>query len=160
MTSKVIFSRYSLIVTNVINVGLFVACGFSFDNKPVFYTALAILLVLLSFGCIYGPIKITSDSQEIVIKSIFRRLRLPMRNVESATLFQPTLGAIRICGSGGYFGYWGMFKEGDIGKYTAAYGKASDCFLIRMKNGDKYVLGCENPEKMIEYINSQLPKTI
>ncbi len=53
-------------------------------------------------------------------------------------------------------GYWGMFKEGDIGHYTAYYGKASDCFLVRLDNGDKYVLGCKNPDEMIAYIKRMI----
>ncbi len=79
-----------------------------------------------------------------------------MQNVASVELFQPTMGAIRICGSGGFMGYWGLFREGDIGRYYAFYGKASDCFLVRMKNGDKYVLGCDQPQKMVDYIESQI----
>ena len=90
--------------------------------------------------------------------SVFKRKRIPMCEVVSVELFQPTMGAIRIFGSGGYMGYWGIFREGDIGRYYAFYGKASDCFLVRTKNGDKYVLGCSNPEKMVDYINSQIAK--
>lgn len=85
-----------------------------------------------------------------------RKQRLMMHNVESVELFQPTMGAIRIFGSGGYMGYWGIFRESDIGRYVAYYGKASDCFLVRMKNGDKYVLGCEHPRLMVNYISSQI----
>lgn len=81
-----------------------------------------------------------------------------MSEVESVELFQPTMGAIRICGSGGFMGYWGIFREGDIGNYIAFYGKASDCFLVRLKNGSKYVLGCNQPDKMVDYINSQICK--
>ncbi|MCM1349257.1 MAG: hypothetical protein NC338_07590 [Firmicutes bacterium] len=51
-----------------------------------------------------------------------------------------------------------LFKEADVGRYYAFYGKASDCFLIRMKNGDKYVLGCENPGAMVDYIKSTMKK--
>ena len=78
-----------------------------------------------------------------------------MRKVESAERFQPTMGAIRIFASGGFMGYWGIFREGDIGRYYGFYGKASDCFLVRMKNGDKYVLGCKNPDEVVSYIRSQ-----
>ncbi|MDE6272144.1 MAG: PH domain-containing protein [Muribaculaceae bacterium] len=85
-----------------------------------------------------------------------RRKKIQMRNVESVQLFQPTMGAIRIFGSGGFMGYWGIFREGDIGRYYGFYGKASDCFLIRMKNGDKYVIGCAQPGKMADYIRSQI----
>jgi len=79
-----------------------------------------------------------------------------MADVNSVELFKPTMGAIRVCASGGFMGYWGIFKEGDIGKYTAYYAKASDCFLVRLNNGDQYVLGCKVPYKMVDYIKSQI----
>ena len=65
------------------------------------------------------------------------------------------MASIRIFGSEGYIGYWKVYR-GSIGRYIAYYGKASDCFLINMKNGGKYVLGCENPEEMVNFINSKI----
>lgn len=55
-------------------------------------------------------------------------------------------------------GYWGIFREGDIGRYMACYGKGSDCFIIHLDNGDKYLLGCRNPEEMAAYIRSLIKK--
>lgn len=66
------------------------------------------------------------------------------------------MGALRICGSGGFFGYWGWFKERDLGKYFAYYGKSSDCFLVTLKSGNKYMLGCTEPEEMVDFINKNL----
>lgn len=63
-------------------------------------------------------------------------------DIAEVKLCQPTMGAIRICGSGGFFGWYGWFREGDIGKYFAYYGKSSDCFLVTLKDGRKYMLGC------------------
>ena len=76
--------------------------------------------------------------------------------MESIEPYLPKLGSLRVCASGGLMGYWGIFRGMDIGNYMAYYGKTSDCFLVKMKNGDKYVLGCENPYEMMEYIESQL----
>ena len=76
-----------------------------------------------------------------------------MRMVENVDLFQPTMGTYRLFGSGGFMGYWGLFREGGIGRYAAYYGKASDCFLVKLRNGDKYVLGCTNPSGMVAYIS-------
>ncbi len=53
-------------------------------------------------------------------------------------------------------GYWGWFSERDLGKYFAYYGKASDCFLVTMKDGRKYMLGCQNPAEMVDAINARL----
>jgi hypothetical protein len=38
----------------------------------------------------------------------------------------------------------------------AYYGKASDCFLIRLDNGKKYVLGCKDADAMVDYIQKQI----
>ena len=104
----------------------------------------------------FGPWYIRADKDYVIARSILKSKKIPVRDIESIELFQPTIGAVRILGSGGFMGYWGMFKEGDIGRYRAFYGKASDCFLIRMKNGEKYVPGCETPNKMVEHIKSLL----
>ena len=97
-----------------------------------------------------------ADRVYVILGSLLKKKKILVRNIESAELFQPTMGSVRILGSGGFMGYWGIFKEGDIGRYCAFYGKASDCFLIRLKNGDKYMLSCENPAEMVRYIRSQM----
>lgn len=155
MKSKVKLSRFSSILTLIITGVLMIACIASFNEKPAFYCILFILIILLLFGFLYGPTSVEADNHNVIVYSMLKKFHIPIENIGSVELYQPTMGAIRLCASGGYMGYWGIFREGDIGKYTAYYGKASDCFLIRMKNGDKYVLGCENPAAMVDYINSR-----
>ena len=126
------------------------------DNDSTGYFLLGALVIVLVPALFYGPKSISVDSQMVTVNTWLRKHRIPLAEIESVELFQPTMGSIRICGSGGYMGYWGIFREGDIGRYVAYYGKSSNCFLIRMRNGDKYVLGCENPAEMVEYINSRI----
>ena len=156
MQSKVKLSAYSFILTLIVNLVLIVCCVFTFNEKPGFWIILSILILLLAFGLLYGPIKIKIDSNYIIVQSFLLKHKIKIDGIESVELFQPTMGAYRLCASGGYFGYWGLFREGDIGRYVAYYGKASDCFLIRMKNGDKYVLGCENPKEIVEFVRKQI----
>ncbi len=68
------------------------------------------------------------------------------------------MGTRRIAGSGGFMGYWGWFREGDIGKYFAYYGKASDCFLVTLRNGRRYMLGCNDAPEMVAAIQKELGK--
>ena len=111
---------------------------------------------MLISGWLYGPVTISADETSVTIKSVLRRQRLDISHITSVELFRPTMWSIRIFGSGGYMGYWGIFREAVIGRYMGYYGKASDCFLIRMKNGDKYVLGCEHPSEMVNFIHSKI----
>lgn len=157
MKSRVNLSRFSLVLTIVILAALFVGCILTVRERIPFLILLSMYLILLVTGLVFAPVSISADTETIVLKSILRPRRLLLRDVESVQRFSPTMGAIRIIGSGGFMGYWGIFKEGDLGRYMAFYGKASDCFLVRLKNGDKYVLGCENPQTMADYIQSRLP---
>ncbi len=95
------------------------------------------------------------NPEYIFMGSLCKSRKISLRDIERFELFQPTMGAIRIFASGGFMGYWGVFRESDIGRYYGFYGKVSDCFLVKMKIGDKYVLGCDNPQKIVDYIESQ-----
>ncbi|TFU92690.1 hypothetical protein E4T81_11180 [Barnesiella sp. WM24] len=158
MKSKISYSRFATILTVIVLGLLFIGCIVTIHEKPAFFMLLVIYLILLVSSLFYGASYIKADNNNIIMGSILKCRKISMQNLESIELFQPTMGAIRIFASGGFMGYWGIFRESDIGRYYAFYGKASDCFLVRMKNGDKYVLGCDNPDKMVDYINSHIVK--
>ncbi len=156
MKSKVRLSKFSNILTAVLNIALFIGCICTVREQPAFFMLLFIYLVLFITGLLFAPVAVKADQHQITVVGILKNRSIPMNDVASVELFQPTMGAIRICASGGYMGYWGLFSEGGVGRYTAFYGKASDCFLVTTKSGKKYVLGCENPDKMVEYIKTQI----
>lgn len=154
MIGRIRFSRYSLVITAVIFLALFVGCFVTLQDRTAFWVWVSLYVIMLVFALLYAPVCIKADSDFVIMRSPLRSRRIPVRNIESVELFRPTMGAKRIIGSGGFMGYWGIFREGDIGRYYAFYGKASDCFLIRLTNGDKYLLGCENPAAMTAFIKS------
>lgn len=154
MKAKIKFSRFATILTAVIFVSLFIGCFATLHEKPAFFILLSIYVVLIISALLYGASYIEATPDRIIMGSLLKCKKIPVRDIESVSLFQPTMGAVRIFASEGFMGYWGLFREGDTGRYYAFYGKASDCFLLRMKNGDKYVLGCEKPHEMTAYINS------
>ena len=156
MESKVRLSTFSLMLTLILTGGLIVAVSyFLWNHEDKGIIGVVILFFMLISGWLYGPVTIAADEKSVTIKSILRKQQLDISNIKSVELYQPTMGSIRVFGSGGYMGYWGVYR-GYIGRYIAYYGKASDCFLISMKNGDKYVLGCENTEEMVNFINSKI----
>lgn len=152
MKSKINLSLFSIVLTAITCLAFFIGCIATVHEEPFFFILLAIYLILIFCALFYGTAYIKATTDHVIMGSLLKSRKILVRNIESVELFQPTMGAIRIFASGGFLGYWGIFREGDIGRYYAFYGKASDCFLIRMKNGDKYVLGCENPSAMVDYI--------
>lgn len=156
MKQQVILSTFSLIITVAGNALLI---GLMFFNNPPVYVQISLGVVLgmtLLASLFYMPMSISADKSAIYINRSLKIKTIPLQDVLSVRMCPPTMGAIRICGSGGFFGYWGWFKERDLGKYFAYYGRSSDCFLVELKDGRKYMLGCKNPQKMVEYINEKL----
>lgn len=154
MIQKVKLSTFCIVLTWICNIVLIACCILTFPEKVVFGMILCIFLAMFISALIYAPVSIKADEEYLTLISVLKKHRLRMRNIEGVELFQPTMGAIRIFASGGYMGYWGIFREGDVGRYSAFYGRSSDCMLVRMKNGDKYVIGCENKETMVDLIKA------
>jgi len=98
------------------------------------------------------PLSISVDNNQLKINRMLQAKLIQIGEIKAIGLLSPTMAERRICGSGGFMGYWGWFCEPSIGRYFAYYGKASDCFYIELKNGRKYLLGCKNPQEIVGYI--------
>ena len=158
MKKTVYFSTYCFVTTIVcfaiiIGVGIYLLAK---GETVVAYMDFAIVVFLSMAALFYAPLSLTLTDNALEINRSLRIKALPLTEIESVKLCQPTMGAIRICGSGGYLGYWGWFRERDLGKYFAYYGKSSDCFLVRMKDGRQYMLGCKDAPEMVAAIQSKL----
>lgn len=139
--------------------GLIVLLAALYFAKDPFakYLVVGALIALCITPLFFMPLSISVKNGELNINRPLRIKSIPLSQIASVELFSPTMAEKRICGSGGWFGYYGWFKDSTIGKYFAYYGKASDCFLVTLKDGKKYVLGCESPEEIIEVINGHSP---
>lgn len=156
MESKVQLSKFAFILTLSLNIILIVCCFALINETPKFWIVFGLLILLLFLGLLYGPAQLTTNPEYVIVKTYLLKHKILVRDIESVELFRPSRGSMRLFASGGYFGYWGIFRDLIIGTYAAYFGKPSDCFLVRMKNGSKYVLGCENPEEMVKYIQNQI----
>lgn len=144
MKQRVDLSTYSWIITVAVIVLLGVILWKSLPNQTMFTIIGVLTCVLLIFALWYAPMSLSVDNGYLNIHRSLTIKSIPLLDIESVKPINPTMGAIRTCGSGGFMGYWGWFREGDLGRYFAYYGKASDCFLVTLKDGRKYMLGCRD----------------
>ena len=158
MKRSVSLSTYSFIISCIgllILVGLFFyeyLHGYHWQT----YILGAIILLLCTSAIIYMPMSISVDDKYMSVNRSLWSKRIPLNEIASLALCSPTMGERRICGSGGWFGYWGWFSERDLGRYFAYYGKASDCFFVTLKNGRKYMLGCKDPQSIVDFISKKM----
>lgn len=160
MKSKVKISTFSIAMT-IITIMALIAIMIARLERGHEITAytIAVIIVISCFSALfYTPITISANDDGIHINRSLSIKSLPYGEIESVELCPPTMAEKRLFASGGFFGYWGWFSEPGIGKYFAYYGRSSDCFLVTLKSGKKYVLGCENTPEMVGYIKNHLHK--
>ena len=157
MKQQVKINAFSLITT-IACIALFIGAIFT---KPEIWWQISwsvFVAILLIISLCYMPISIGADENAIYINRSLKIKAIPMTDLKSVQLHTPSLKTIRVCGSGGFLGNWGWFSEHGVGKYFAYYGKRNDCFLVELKNGRKYMLGCKNAPEMVEYIAKRIKK--
>ncbi len=158
MKRRVTLSTYCIILT-ILTIGLLIAImiwELKIGNDIISYLTGGLLVILCVLALFFTPMSVSVEDGCLNMNTFLRSKSIPLRDIASVTLCPPTMAEKRIFGSGGWFGYWGWFSEPTIGKYMAYYGKASDCFLVRLKSGKLYLLGCVDPQSMVEYIEQNL----
>lgn len=158
MKRRVALSTFSIILTIAV-IALFVVGMISYLNRAVDWLAYLLAGSLVLICCLamyFTPMAISVEDGCLNINMLLRTKSIPLRDIQSVALCPPTMSEKRLLGSGGFFGYWGWFREPSIGRYFAYYGKASDCFLVRLKDGRLYMLGCVDALGIMECINSNL----
>lgn len=159
MKQKVKFSSYSLIVTAVVMI-LCVVGIFSLIGNAEKLTLFCIIIGGVTIvGLYYCPKSIQANESSVTLHRLLSSPKVFNYNsIQAVDTCYPSAGGLRLCGSGGFFGYWGYFNDIMIGTYFGYYGSRSDCLLLKMKDGKQYVFGCENAVAMVDYIQSQLNK--
>lgn len=148
---------FSLVITILVLI-LFVVGIVSLIDNPTKLTQLCVIFGVIIFaGLFYCHLSVEANRESVVLNRFLSgRKSFRMKDILSVDTCYPSAGGLRLCGSGGFFGYWGYFSDIMIGTYFGYYGSRSNCFLIKMKDGKQYVVGCEDAVAMVEYIRSNL----
>ncbi|MDE6267305.1 MAG: PH domain-containing protein [Muribaculaceae bacterium] len=156
MKSKVKFSVLSIGLT-VFTIGI-IAVGIicSWGNPEKVTIGSVILTGILLSGMFYAPISIEATSGGVVIHRILKKKRIVCTDIAKVERCYPSGGGIRLCGSGGFMGYWGYFHDIVIGTYFGFYGDRSQCILLKLKSGKQYVISCEKPDEMLVEIEKNI----
>lgn len=159
MKNRVKFSTYSIAITAAVlllsAVGIVSLVGET-DRLVIFCVILGVAIIS---GLYYCPVSVEANQSGIVLNRLISRPRyFSYGEIASVDTCYPSAGGLRLCGSGGLFGYWGYFSDIMIGTYFGYYGSRSHCFLIGLTSGRKYVIGCTDPAAIVSYIEPRLTK--
>lgn len=157
MRQKVKFSSYAIFITVAV-LAVFVLGIFMLRDETDKLILFCVILggVTLA-GLYYCPMSVETTFDNIKLNRLMSAPKIfKYSDIEKVETCYPSGGGLRLCASGGYFGYWGYFSDIMTGTYIGYYGSRSYCFLIKLKNGRQYVLGCENPVEIVKNIEAKL----
>lgn len=159
MKQKIKFSTFSLIIT--IGVLILAVAGIYslWDNEGKLITLCVIMGITIIAGLYFCPKYIEANDSEIILHRLLgTAIVINYDDIQKVDTCYPSGGGLRLCASGGFFGYWGIFSDISIGTYIGYYGNPSNCILVNSKDGKQYVFGCENPDAMVDYIIDKMNK--
>lgn len=158
MKRTVKFSTYATVMSVV---GMLILTGLFFyvlrnGQAWLAYVLGATILGFCTSVLIYAPMSITVDDKVLCVNRSLWAKAIPLSEIKSIEIMQPTMGERLIIGSRGLVGYWGRFSDRELGRYFAYYGRASECFLVRLKDGRQYMLGCKDPKAVVDYVKERI----
>ena len=118
MKQTVKLSTFSITLSALSLIVLLVSAYYCRDNWGLYLIG-ALIIALMMLTLFYMPMSITCSADELLIQRSLRIKSIPLSDIQSVKLCPPTMAEHRLCGSGGWFGYWGWFSEPSIGKYFA-----------------------------------------
>ncbi len=128
-------------------------------NNPVnicFNGIIAFLLIVLPLYFYFmSPTKVELTNEAIIIHKVIGCKTFRYSDIKNVLRFSGDSG-LRLWGSGGFFGYIGLFSSKDIGRHYEYVGDFSEAFLIILVSGKKYVLSCVDSSYVISLLMTKI----
>lgn len=155
MKNRVRFSALAIAITAMVlilsAIGI-ISVRHNADRLALFCLIMGTIIIT---GLCYCPVSVEAGDTGIALHRLLSKpKRFAYTDIQHVEVCYPSICGIRLCASGGCFGYWGYFSDYIIGAYFGYYGSRNHCFLVKMKNGRQYALGCEDPVAMVNHIKA------
>lgn len=158
LKKKVKYSTGSVLYTSIALLFL-VAMFFYFMGRRDIWCYVPLYIVITGWcvaALFYAPIAVEAGEKGVDVYRPLRVKHIPYSEIKDVKMCPPTMAEKLLFGSSGGCGYWGWHSEKDLGRYFAYYGKASEAFLVTLKDGRKYMLGCVDAPEMAEAVKARL----
>ncbi len=118
-------------------------------------------IVFISFGVFFGVYGYSLQPQELRIIRLGWSKDIPYNDIVDIE-YSPDamMGSLRKFGIGGFFSYYGMFKNRVLGDYKAYATHRKNTVVITIKSGKKIVVTPSDPERFVEELKGASEKTV
>ncbi len=113
----------------------------------------ALTVVIFLSGFLLAPRGYTIADGRLTIDRYLRPIEIPLASISAVEPLpaQSVSGALRTLGSGGFFGYYGRFRNRALGSFRM-YATRGDGYVL-VRAAKPYVLTPDSPQRFIETLN-------
>ena len=122
----------------------------------VFWLIAACMLLIPLYFAFRCPRDITLDEEALSVRQCVGGVSIPYRDIAEVEPIS-RYSSLRLCASGGFFGFTGLFWSNELGKHTVVAGNLKSPFLVALKSGKKYVFNCDASDKLLSSLRMRLP---
>ena len=119
-----------------------------------------ISLVFLISPSFFIPLRLVVTEKSLRIWRPIGKVEISLEDIKSCTIIGDSRSifdkTIRTFGSGGLYGFIGHFKHDKYGKMRMFVTHTKQCFLIRMKDGQHFVISSPKREEIVEFISQRI----
>lgn len=128
------------------------------DAAYIAWILWGLLAVMCLSAMFFYPREIQIKDGGLNIVFPLRTRTFPLTEIAKAEPYQVTMNFVRICGSGGLFGWWGLFRNQELGRFVVYASELDHVFLVELNDGSRYVISCPDPETMCAMIRDAIRK--
>jgi hypothetical protein len=130
--------------------------SFCESAKTLNAVAAIVIALLIVYFLLEAPLSLEISETQLTLNKIRGNLVIEFSQIAHIDVYKPNFSELRLFGSGGFFGYIGIFRNSKTGNYRAYVGDYSQSFLIQTQTGIKYVLSCENRDAIVQTIKKYI----
>lgn len=117
------------------------------------YVAAALIVATLLAVALYMPYGMGCSTDGVFVRRIKGTLLIPYNEIRHiSTMGSFDMMQLRVLGSGGFLGYYGIFQNQKIGRYVLYASQREGLLLIETAR-KKYVVSCPAPDDFIACCN-------
>ena len=155
LSKWITFSVFIALLIPVITIANITFHQQSLSERLAFICTFVILGAGLSLAYLWKPQQIALSNEFLIVKRKFGDKKFPLANIQSAAIItRKELGmGIRLFGSGGFFGYYGLFKYKNIGNVNVYCTQREPVILIELTKG-KILISPDEPSLFLNDLNT------
>lgn len=153
------WDSFVIIATTLFLLLMLFSCIIVFRVNNIYLYSIPIILFFIVFVTfLHTPVKFGFDEKCVYIKQIKGITEIPFTSIKKVTSFETNnlSNTFRVFGSGGIFGYLGVFKNKELGFFIMYATSKSDLVCIETSS-KKYIINCPNKNTFIECFKRNSP---